>query len=446
MTALVWFRRDLRLTDNPAWASATTDHRGVEAIFVLDRRLFGPAGGPRRDLLLGHLHALDGELRQRGGRLTFAAGSPEEVIPVAARSHEAVYWNRDHSPFATRRDQAVTDAMAADVHTFDGGLVHAPESVLANSGAPYRAFTPYFRRWSSLPAAPELHAGDARILSSATSEIPLPGRPVMTAGEAGAHRRLASFLDVIDGYEEHRDRPGLDRTSHLSADLKFGTIGPRQVLRSALAEESPGRRAFVRQLAWRDFYTQLLHHHPHTVSRPFRTELGSLEWSDDTESATAWQEGRTGFPIVDAGMRQLRDEGWMHNRVRLITASFLVKDLGIDWRVGERHFRRLLVDADVAQNVGNWQWVAGTGADAAPYFRIMNPIRQSVRFDPDGTYIRRHVPELAKLSSPAVHSPWEHPLETSAAGIVLGTDYPHPLVDHSVARLETLARFESARG
>jgi deoxyribodipyrimidine photo-lyase len=445
MSALVWFRRDLRFTDNPAWAAATTDHEAVEAIFVLDQRLLGSAGEARRDLLFANLRALDSELRGLGGNLTVVTGPADEALPGFARDHEAVYWNRDYTPYAIKRDNAVATGTDVAVVTFDGGVVLAPETVLTGSGTPYRVFTPYYRTWSATPIEPGPQTGSATILGRAEVEIPAPNRPTIPPGEVGARNRLEQFLAVVDGYQDERNRPDLDRTSHLSVDLKFGTISPRAVI-ATVGTATEGRRAFVRQLAWRDFYTQVLFHYPHTVGTPLREDLASVVWENDKDSLMAWKDGRTGYPIVDAGMRQLLLEGWMHNRVRMITASFLVKDLGIDWRVGEQHFRRHLLDADVAQNVGNWQWVAGTGADAAPYFRIMNPVTQSARFDPDGEYTRRYVPELTSLESPAVHAPWEYPGETAAAGVTLGDDYPYPLVDHATARDLTLRRFETAKG
>ena len=441
----MWFRRDLRLSDNPAWAAATADHEAVQAFFTFDAPLLGAAGPARRDLLFAHLAALDADLRLQGGNLmVVSGGSPDEVVPRAAAEHDAVYWNRDYTPYAVRRDEAVSAAIGPTVVTFDGGVIHPPEAVLTGGGSPYRVFTPYHRKWSATELPPWPQPGNATILDTAGEDIPAPGEPTMTPGETGARDRLQRFLDLVDGYQDERDRPDLDHTSHLSADLKFGTIAARTVM-EAVGTSSEGRRGFVRQLAWRDFYAQVMFYAPHTVRGPLRQDLDSIVWEDDETAVVAWKEGRTGYPIVDAGMRQLRTEGWMHNRVRMITASFLVKDLGIDWRVGEQHFRRLLLDGDIAQNVGNWQWVAGTGADAAPYFRIMNPVTQSARFDPDGEYIRRYVPELARVAPPAVHAPWDHPLEVAAAGISLGSDYPYPIVDHATARDLTLRRFAAAR-
>ncbi len=444
MSALVWFRRDLRLTDNPAWANATIDHDAVEGVFVLDDRLIGAAGELRRNLLFDNVRALDTQLRQLGGRLTITTGPPETAIPRLAGTHDTVYWNRDYTPFARRRDGAVRAAVDADVECLDGAVVHPPGTVLTGGGTPYRVFTPYYRTWMATPIEPWQVARAPTVLGVAGADLPRAGQPIMEVGEIGARKRLDRFLEIVDNYEDDRNRPDLDRTSHLSTDLKFGTISPRRVA-EVVGSATPGRQAFVRQIAWRDFYAQTLSHSPHTVDAPFRENLASIVWEDDEEAVTAWKIGETGYPIVDAGMRQLRSEGWMHGRMRMITASFLVKDLGIDWRVGERHFRRLLIDADIAQNVGNWQWVAGTGADAAPYFRIMNPIAQSRRFDPDGVYIRRYVPELASLEAPAVHAPWERPLETAAAGVTLGGTYPYPIIDHATAREITLHRFRTAK-
>lgn len=444
MSSLVWFRRDLRLADNPAWAAATTDHDAVEALFVLDRQLLSVTGSLRRDLLFAHLRALDADLRRRGGALTLETGNADAIVPAIAADHDAVYWNRSYTPFSSRRDEGVAAAVGPPIETLDGDVVHAPEAVMTGGGTPYRVFTPYYRRWSQTPIERPLKAGSATVLGRTGNEIPAAEAPVMVAGETGARERLERFLEIVDRYDEDRNRPDRDGTSHLSADLKFGTISARAVA-ERVGGSTSGSRAFVRQLAWRDFYAQVLFHSPRTIDHAYHVDLDSIEWADDDTAVQAWQEGQTGYPIVDAGMRQLRLEGWMHGRVRMIAASFLVKDLGVDWRVGERYFRRLLIDADPAQNVGNWQWVAGTGADAAPYFRIMNPVAQSRRFDPDGAYVRRYVPELAALVGSGIHAPWERPLETSAAGIILGTDYPYPMVDHGDAREITLRRFGAAR-
>lgn len=444
-TGVVWFRSDLRLSDNPAWAAATAAHDRVVALFVLDPRPLAASGPLRTNLLLAHLASLDSDLGRRGGRLLVHHGDPGVVVPeVAKRTGAAVvHLNHDVTPYATRRDTAVGAAVATVVH--HGRTIHPIGAITTSGGASYRVFTPFHRAWEARPWDPWPVAGTAAVADEIGDGVPAAGAPVMPPGEAGAAGRLDRFMEHVDRYDEERDRPDLDHTSRLSADLHFGTISPRHVA-GGVGGGTAGRRAFVRQLAWREFYAQVLAAHPATTTRALRSEYDAIAWRDDHEELEAWQQGLTGYPIVDAGMRQLVAEGWMHNRVRMIVASFLVKDLLIDWRHGERWFRRHLVDADVAQNVGNWQWVAGTGADAAPYFRVFNPVSQSRRFDPEGDYLRRWVPELRGLGGESVHAPWEAgPLDLAAGRVVLDDTYPSPIVDHAMARERVIAAYRVGR-
>jgi deoxyribodipyrimidine photo-lyase len=448
---LVWFRRDLRLDDNPAWADATASHDRVVALYVLDPRLLRTAGPLRRRQHLAELHALDATLRSHGGRLLVRTGDPVQAVPTEAGrlGVDAVHWNADVTPYATARDGAVADALDVPGRHWWGGLVLPPGSVHTSEGRVSRVFTPFWRRWAATRWDPWPEPGRAAVADDPGEGLPdLDQDPPRPAGEDAALDALHRFLEeAVDDYPDARDDVGRQSTSGLSAALRFGTLSPRRVVEAAGGPGADGPAgAFVRQLAWRDWYAHLLHERPEMVDAPLRPDDAHIAWRDDADDLAAWQDGRTGYPLVDAGMRELAATGAMHNRVRMVAASFLVKDLLIDWREGERHFRRLLVDADVAQNVGNWQWVAGTGADAAPYFRVFNPVTQSRTHDPEGRYLRRWLPELAGLDDEAIHAPWEAgPLELAAADVVLGDTYPEPIVDHRDARQRAIAAYETAR-
>ena len=454
-TNIVWFRRDLRLTDNPAWAGAVLAGGPISALFVLDPVLVATAGDHRRRLLFAHLAELDRTLRDRGGCLRVEHGDATDVVPrgAAERGGATVYVNGDTTPFSRTRDNAVSAALreagAPNPVVTWGTLVHPPGTVLTKSGSVSLVFTPFHKAWEQRgwDAWPSVEPdADVLLLADPGAGLPrLDGEPPEEPGERGAFARLAEFDDHANAYLDERDLPAVDGTTRLSAHLRFGTISPRRVAQE-IGHRSAGRRGLVRQLAWRDWYAHLIAEHPHLRTRPLKPEVGEIDWVDDDDEFTAWTQGLTGYPIVDAGMRELAATGRMHNRVRMLCASFLVKDLLIDWRRGERWFRTLLVDGDVAQNVGNWQWAAGTGPDAAPYFRVFNPTLQSKKFDPAGEYIRRWVPELAGLDDEQIHEPSAAgPLGLAANGVVLGADYPEPIVDHHWARDRALAAYAAAR-
>jgi len=445
---IVWFRRDLRLTENPAWAHATQNADSVTALFVLDDRLFTRAGRFRQAALIAHLDALDLELQARGGRLRVEVGDAKTVVPQLSDQlgSTAVQWNRDTTPYAVARDTAIAQALGHRATTHWGTLVHEPGRVLTQKGTLSKVFTPFYKVWNATEMAPWAEGeGETTVADETGVPLPVvPGASDYPGGETAARDRLTDFGGRVDGYLDARDLPAIDGTSLLSADLRFGTLSPREVA-AVIGATTAGRRGFVRQLAWRDWYAHLLYQNPTMPHAPIKPAYSNIEWRDDPDGFEAWKQGQTGYPIIDAGMRQLAQTGFMHNRVRMIVGSFLVKDLLIDWRKGERWFRHLLVDADVAQNVGNWQWVAGCGLDAAPYFRVFNPWTQSRKFDATGDYIRRWVPELAALDKKLIHEPaTAAPLDLATAGVVLGDTYPYPIVDHAFARDRALETFKSA--
>lgn len=445
--AIVWFRNDLRLEVNPAWSAATADHDEVLPVVVVDTRLLESVGPHRRAQWLANVAALADDVAAYDGALTILIGDPRDRLARLGADADAIYFNEATSRWGRTRDDDVIERSGLRAHPSWGTLVSVPGSVLTGKGTLSRVFSPFAKTWAAtaLPDLPE--GGDATVVQRGPSD-PLPdvGSPPYEPGNDGAHATLERWLEGVDDYETTRDLPAVPGTSELSSHLRFGTISPRIVL-DVVGTSTPGRAAFVRQLAWRDWYAHMLVETPTMMTVAVRPEYDKIHWRHDPEALDAWKSGRTGYPIVDAGMRQLERTGWMHNRVRMITGSFLVKDLLIDWREGERWFRHLLVDGEPSQNAGNWQWVAGTGTDAAPYFRIFNPITQSRRFDPLGEYIKTWVPELAALTSKQVHAPWEvPPLELAAAGVILGDTYPTPLVDHAQARDRTLHAYKKALG
>ena len=450
-TGVVWFRRDLRLADNPGLRAAADAHDRLVALFVHDPALIGPSGANRLVFLHRCLDALDADL---GGLLVERHGDPVAVVAelAAEAEAEAVYVAEDFGPYGVRRDAAAEEALVDAGRTLERiGSPYAvpPDTLLTGGGTPFKVFTPFSRAWRSHGwddpvTAPrravwlEGIAGGGRPPTpppDATEELPV-------GGEAAAHRLADAFLaDCVDGYTDDRNRPDLDLTSRLSAHLKYGTIHPRQLL--ARAGRTQGATTWTGELCWRDFYADVLYHRPDSARENYAKAMDGLQWDEGKradERFLAWTEGRTGYPIVDAGMRQLLGEGWMHNRVRMITASFLVKDLHVDWTRGARWFLRHLVDGDLASNNHGWQWTAGTGTDAAPFFRIFNPTAQGQRFDPDGDYVRRWVPELRHIEGKAVHEPWK--LADDDLFSDGSTGYPDPIVDHKAERAEALERYQ----
>jgi len=480
---LLWFRKDLRLADNAALAAALAHGGPIVPVFILDETGEGrwSLGGASRWWLHHSLSALDADLRARGSRLVLARGdSGAELRRIAkATGAGAVYWNRRYEPASRARDAALKSSLQAeglDAKSFNSALLFEPHTIQNKQGRPFQVFTPYWRHCLSLPMPEPVKSEAARLAapeawpeSLAAAELGLlPSIPwdagfpkVWTPGEAGAQARLKRFLrdedEGVHAYDEMRNLPARDGTSGLSPHLHWGEIGPRQIaaaLRglgrsSGLDPASNGARVFLSEIGWREFAYHLLYHFEQTPERALRAEFERFPWAEDGdgEKLKAWRRGRTGYPIVDAGLRQLWATGWMHNRVRMIVASFLVKHLRLPWQEGAAWFWDTLVDADLASNTLGWQWSAGCGADAAPYFRIFAPVTQGEKFDGAGAYVRRWVPELAKLPDKFIHAPWTAPAGVlDHAGVRLGGNYPRPIVDHATARAEALAAFKQLRG
>ncbi len=441
--AIMWFRRDLRLADNPALCAAASAADRVLALFVVDPSLWGPAGPSRRAYLAASLAALDGSL---GGRLVVRHGDPVEVLPrvVEEVSAGSVHLAADHGPYGARRDTAVEEALASrgvPMHRLGSPYAVAPGRVRKPDGSPYQVFTPFLRAWLDHGWRSPVAAPHPVRWATADSEpvpgVALPeGLTLPEAGEQAAAARWRRFRDDrLGGYDRDRDRPDWSGTSQMSPALRWGEVHPRTLLADLGRQSSNAAAAYRAELAWREFYADVLHRRPETARGYLRSEFAGMEYDPPGAPLDAWREGRTGYPIVDAGMRQLRATGWMHNRVRMVTASFLVKDLHIEWQHGARHFMRWLADGDLASNQHGWQWVAGCGTDAAPYFRVFNPTTQGRKFDPDGDYVRRWVPELRDVAGGMVHEPWR-------AEAARTDGYPGPIVDHDIERREALARLE----
>jgi len=470
---ILWFTRDLRLQDHPALQAAARNGP-VLPVFILqpDDAVRWPLGGASKWWLAQSLRSLSRDLAVKGSKLILRRGDPAAVLAGLAQEvgADAVYWSRAYEPDLMRAQEdahAALNEAGVEVKRFGGRILFEPENVATKDGSPYKVFTPFYKAILArggpsepLPAPNTLDAPQTWPESDALESWSLePRKPdwagglraTWTPGEAGARDRLAWFLDeAVAGYDEMRDRPDIDGTSRMSPHLTWGEISPRQIWHAAqpyaAGAAEKGMQSFLSEVVWREFSYHLLFHWPELPDTSWRAEFRDFPWDENENALRAWQSGQTGYPIVDAAMRQLYQIGWMHNRCRMIAASFLIKDLLIPWQKGEAWFWDTLVDADLASNSAGWQWAAGSGADAAPYFRIFNPVRQAERFDPQGEYVRHYVPELADMPAKHIHAPWDAPAKVLRdAGVTIGETYPAPIVDHSAARKRALAAFQTIK-
>jgi deoxyribodipyrimidine photo-lyase len=461
--ALFWFRQDLRLTDNPGLAAL--EGRPCLLVYVLDDEAAGAwaHGGAQRWWLHHSLAALDADLRARGARLHLARGPATRIIPELAAAIGAgeVIAGRLYEPWARARDASIAEALQATgrkLTLHSSSLLHEPHRIRTGTGKPYSVYTPFSRALFALGEPPAPLPAPERLVGLDHSGLTLEALGLLpkrdwarefpaqwTPGEAGAAARISGF-SAINRYDATRNLPGISGTSGLSPHLRFGEISPRQVWHAARAAGVTGDATFLKEILWREFAYHLLWHRPELPEAPLQEGFARFPWEPNATYLRAWQRGQTGYPIVDAGMRQLWRSGWMHNRVRMITASFLVKHLLQPWQAGEAWFWDTLLDGDLASNAASWQWVAGCGADAAPYFRIFAPVLQGEKFDADGAYVRRWVPELARLPDKYLHKPWEAPdIILRGAGIRLGQDYPRPIIAHAEGRARALAAYAAMR-
>ena len=471
-TGLVWFRRDLRLDDHAALAAALAECRRVYCVFVFDRAILDPllAAGHSADRRVEFIHRsvseLDAGLRRLGSGLIIRHAVASDVIPTLAAElgAEAVYAAEDYEPYARERDASVERALLTAGRHFirrKDHVIFEKSDVLTGDGRPFSVFTPYKNAWlrrlvdddlAPRPStsnqdrlAPPPDAKDVPSLTELGFRSTNLAQLQIPTGASGGRQLFQDFTTRIDRYDEARNFPAVRGPSYLSVHLRFGTVSVRELVRHARSLPSSGAMTWLSELIWRDFYQMILWHHPHVAERAFRPEYDAIRWETGPAADAAfaaWCDGQTGYPLVDAAMAQINETGYMHNRLRMVVASFLTKDLGIDWRRGEHYFAQHLNDFDLAANNGGWQWAASTGCDAQPYFRIFNPVTQSERFDPDGAFIKRYLPQLAGFSAREIHAPWLASVERQReAGCVIGVDYPAPIVDHAEARRRTLERY-----
>jgi deoxyribodipyrimidine photo-lyase len=466
-TGLVWFRRDLRAHDHAALHYALKTCNTVHAVFIFDKEILEklPANDKRVDFIHGSVVELQAALRKQGIGLVARHAWASDELPKLAKELgvQAVFCNHDYEPPALVRDEKVQNSLAQlgiAFHTYKDQVIFERSEVLTLSDKPYSVFTPYKNAWLKKINSNYLQAYSAEEGSASEHNTPassnIPSLVSMgfestnlrelkiVPGASGAKAAFTDFLSRMDNYEDTRNFPAVKGVSYLSVHLRFGTISIRELARAAHArhEKSRGAAVWLSELIWRDFYFQILHNYPHVASGAFKPEYDRIVWGNNEALFKAWCEARTGYPLVDAAMLQLNTTGYMHNRLRMVTACFLIKDLGVDWRWGERYFAEKLNDFDLSANNGGWQWASSSGCDAQPYFRIFNPITQSEKFDSEGKFIRRYLPQLAKLSNKDIHAPWlTKPLELQAAGVKIGSNYPAPIVQHDEARAATLARY-----
>ncbi|WP_337266850.1 cryptochrome/photolyase family protein [Oryzifoliimicrobium ureilyticus] len=471
---ILWFRKDLRLDDNHALNAAAESNQPIIPVFIYqpDADKGGPLGEAQKWWLHHSLQSLSDSLDQKGGKLLLASGDVQDILRelTQATNAQAIYWNRCHDPVSAEIDEQVEqicDKAGLKTEIFPGQLLHDPDRIRTGGGSGFRVYTPFWRALEKEPEPEEPLSASRKLLFAAHKVKSerlddwnlLPKKPnwashfseLWEPGEAGAKKRLHSFIkNHISGYAKNRDIPAVDGTSRLSPHLAHGEISPRQIWHATRGlGHQVGRedvRRFRQELVWREFSYHLLHYFPKLASANWNERFDRFAWRGDNAQFRAWARGLTGYPIVDAGMRQLWKHGYVHNRVRMIVGSFLIKDLMIDWRKGEEWFRDTLLDADPANNAASWQWVAGSGADASPFFRIFNPITQGEKFDPNGDYIRRYVPELAKLDTAYIHKPFAAPASVlENASVVLGKTYPKPIVDHATARNRALDAYKAVK-
>jgi deoxyribodipyrimidine photo-lyase len=467
-TSLCWFRRDLRDYDHAALHFALTQSRCVHCVFIFDTQILDklPRKADRRVEFIWHsIVELQQSLEKMGGGLMVLHGNAAEEIPRLARKLHvnAVFVNHDYEPQAMARDALVAEALSysgVDFHSSKDQVIFEKHQVLTQAGKPFTVFTPYKNAWlkrlTEDDVAPYEIEKYAQHFAPPTQQT-IPSLAQMgfektniikyiQCGMPGAQALLADFRGRMPDYKDARDFPALRGVSYLSVHQRFGTISIRELVGVTRAENNRGAECWLSELIWREFYFHILYHFPHATERAFRPEYDAIQWENNTDLFRAWCEGKTGYPIIDAAMRQINQTGYMHNRLRMIVASFLTKDLHIDWRWGEQYFADNLNDFDLAANNGGWQWAASTGCDAQPYFRIFNPVTQSERFDAEGKFIRKYIPELAHCDNKRIHAPWlMTPLEQQAAEVMMGKDYPLPAVDHASAREKTLALFSAVK-